>query len=728
MLGPLHRISSLRYKLLGLVLIPLLLLTGTVIFLAAQWSTAYTYKQLFTKVNTDLRVAHDIFQRIQLDRQRELESLGDSSALRDLLTLHDVPALMNLLTTERELGGFDFLNLLSPDGRQRLQHSGWQKWQLRRSALSDKVREGLYQAGDKDTASGIEIYSRAEWQAEDGVPDSKVILALIETPRAAPTNRSHEDRAMVIRVLHRVRDTSGRPKALLEGGLLLNNNFSLVDKIRDLVYGPGSLAAGSRGTVTVFLDDVRITTNVPTVQDTRALGTRVSTEVRQAVLGQGVPWIDRAFVVNDWYISAYQPIVDVANKRIGMLYAGYLEAPFRRDLYRAIGFVSALVLAGSLLAVVAAIMGAKSIFKPIETIASVARATSAGERRRIGKITSADEVGELALLFDNMLDSLEQQRTHIERDAQHLEEKVQLRTAELEHNNRSLQESINLLHETRQQLAMAEKLAALGELTAGVAHEINNPTAVILGNMDILIEEIGDKRPLVETEIDLIIEQVYRIRSITDRLLQYSRTSASAPQLFQRLADDDPSQLTTESDTTSTDTLDPNEIVCESLLLVRQEIALNRVVVEENFGTVDAVAIDRQELQQVLVNLIMNALQAVETGGNVSVSTRQTANATVCISVCDDGVGIPAANLQRLFDPFFTSGKDQGTGLGLSVSYGIVSRYGGRIEVESTPGQGARFSVYLPAISAQSYPAKVYPIDSVSTVIITEDDLPISMV
>jgi len=127
-----------------------------------------------------------------------------------------------------------------------------------------------------------------------------------------------------------------------------------------------------------------------------------------------------------------------------------------------------------------------------------------------------------------MLDTLEQNQARIEHDATQLEEKVRRRTKELKQQNVRLQESMLLVNETRQRLAMAEKLAAVGQLTAGVAHEINNPTAVILGNMDILLAEIGDARSEVQTEIDLIIEQVYRIRSITDRLLQYSRPGTGA--------------------------------------------------------------------------------------------------------------------------------------------------------------------------------------------------------
>ena len=512
------RFSSLRYRLLTLVLVPLLLLSGTVILFASKWSSDYTYEQLFTKVNTDLRVARDSFFRIQSDGQRELSGLANSAALTRNLAAGDTQQLNIILNRQRDHAGFDFLKLLSADGSQVLRDAHWQVHQLRNSPLNDSVlSDSIDSQSAGGGATGIEIYQADEWQRETGVNAQTVVLPLVETARAAPSKRINEDRAMIIRTLQPVFDNQGSRVALLEGGLLLNRNFEFVDEIRDLVYGPGSLAPGSRGTVTVFLEDVRITTNVPTSDESRALGTRVSAEVRDTVLTLGESWVDRAFVVNDWYISAYEPIIDVAGERVGMLYAGYLEAPFREELFTAITVLSALVLAGSLLAIFAAIAGARAIFTPIEIMTAVVRATAAGEHRRIGPIPTGNEIGELASQFDSMLDTLELHRDRIKKDTLLLEEKVQHRTAELEMQNQRLQDSIDLLHQTRRQLANAEKLAALGELTAGVAHEINNPTAVILGNMDVLIADLGTSRKGVQTEIDLIIEQVYRIRSITDR-------------------------------------------------------------------------------------------------------------------------------------------------------------------------------------------------------------------
>ncbi len=696
---------SLRHKLLALVLGPLLLLTGTVIYLTAHWTTSYTYKQLFTKVNTDLRVTQDVFDRIQVDRQRALTALANSSAFLAKLSASDTAGILRLLDKQTENGDFDFVNLLSSNGSSRLSDTGWEKHNLNTSPLTQSVFDHATPWNSLDTATGIEIYSRDEWSAESEQLAKKVVFPLIKTPRAAPTEKTQEERAMVIRVLQRVRGADGNTSGVLEGGLLLNRNYGFVDEIRDLVYGPGSLAEGSRGTVTVFLDDVRITTNVPGSEDARALGTRVSLEVRNTVLESGRTWIDRAFVVNDWYISAYQPIVDVHGERVGMLYAGYLEAPFRKDLYNGIALTAAVVLAGSLLAVVAAIVGAKSIFKPVESIARVVRATAAGERQRIGDLKVHDEIGELATQFDSMLDTLEENSAQIKANANELEQKVQERTTELEQKNTTLQESITLLHEAQQKLATAERLAAVGQLTAGVAHEINNPTAVILGNMDILIQEMGDHRHDVQTEIDLIIEQVYRIRSITDRLLQYSRPGTTAPLSNQERVGF-PSMVSAEfNDETSPTELVPvdvNDLIDSSLVLVKQELAAKSIVLETVFNAVPRVAIDKQELQQVIVNLVLNASQAVSEHGHIMIKTSTSQDNQVKIDIQDNGVGIAAANRSRVFDPFFTHGKEGGTGLGLSVSYGIARRYGGDIDVESAPGKGACFSVLLPGYSLES--------------------------
>ena len=222
----------------------------------------------------------------------------------------------------------------------------------------------------------------------------------------------------------------------------------------------------------------------------------------------------------------------------------------------------------------------------------------------------------------------------------------------------------------------AEKLAALGELTAGVAHEINNPIAVIQGNMDVLRQELGGDVDRVQDEVDLILEQIERIHAIVDKLLRYSR----------------PSQYGTELQE-----VNPNRLMDETLVLVAHEIAAKGLSIDTEYRATNTITINGQELQQVLVNLLVNAAHASSTGGRIAVDTRDCDGGRgVAIRVSDNGVGITAEHLPRIFDPFFTTKRVGGTGLGLSVSYGLLRRYGGDIKVTSEFGRGTTFEVLLP--------------------------------
>ncbi len=661
-----HIQRNFRYKLLLLVLFPILLVIPLTLALAIYWSNAFTYEQLLMKVTTDLAVANDIFERIQQDYIQRLGNLGESHSFRESYESSDWTAIVRKLRSLRARGHFDFLHLIDANGQWLFEPTFGSGRTSKYSPMMSRALAGL-------PIVGIEIFTQEDLRRESLQLAEKVRLKLVPTPYAYPSNRAIEDRAMVIRAIYPIRDDAGNVMALLDGGILLNGNFEFVDAIRNLVYGRGSLPEDSWGTVTVFLDDVRISANVPHQQHERALGTRASEAVRNKVLQQGGVWTDRAFVVNDLYISAYEPIHDVDGQRVGMLHTGYLEAPFRNARNQALAALVVMFLLVITLSTWVAIRGAKTLFQPIEAMAGVVRATQAGEEKRIGSVASQDEIGELARQFDQMLDLLQERKQQLQHAADELETKVEERTHELKEKNIRLQKTINLLQQTRQRLVTAEKLAALGELTAGIAHEINNPTAVILGNMDVLIYELKEQAEPVRTEIDLIIEQIYRIRAIIDKLLQYSRPTEYAGYV---------------------QPLDVNEVIEDTLILVKHEIENQGAVVIKNLQASVSVTINRQELQQVLVNTLVNAAHAIDRKGLITIETADWSGEGVVIRVCDNGEGIPADSLSRIFDPFYST-KHQGTGLGLSVSYGLIRRYGGDITVESEVGKGSCFEILL---------------------------------
>jgi two-component system, NtrC family, sensor kinase len=246
------------------------------------------------------------------------------------------------------------------------------------------------------------------------------------------------------------------------------------------------------------------------------------------------------------------------------------------------------------------------------------------------------------------------------------------RTAELKEANETLRRA-------QQQLVMSEKLAAIGELTAGVAHEVNNPVAVIQGNLDVLRSVLGPAAEPVQQEIRLIHAQVDRIRLIVTKLLQFARPGDFAGY---------------------TENVDVAAVLEDCLLLTRHNLDRNDVEVVTELRASGPVEINRGELQQVLINLFVNAAQAMPDGGTLTVVSEDWLDEAgvpvgVLLRVRDTGVGIAPEHLANIFDPFFTTKKESGTGLGLSVTYTILERYGASIGVCSTPGEGTEFELRL---------------------------------
>lgn len=663
--------QSLRYKLLFLVLMPVLIVMPTVIGMAYIWSNEISYRQLLMKVTGDLSVAHESFLRAKKGYLAKLvfvaESYSFRVALKNQLSAQEQKKLITpLLESFQQQEGFDFIYLADQQGCNYWHPS---QCNYKKSSLLEISLE-------KGPWTGIEIFSAQELSVINPNLPKEVYLPLIPTPHAKPTERTFENRGMVIHSYYPIRDERGKTEAFLVGGVLVNRDFAFVDRLRDIVYSKGSLTDDSLGTITVFLEDVRINTNVPRLLQSptkRALGTRVSEEVRNKVLDQGESWIDRAFVVSEWYVSAYEPIVDVNGQRVGMLYAGFLEAPFIDVYLEGLFKLLLLFIAVTLFCVLGAMFVARSIFKPIEAMANVIERIQKGDDLRIGWIKAKDEVAALANQFDALLDQLQHQRDQIQEGADELERKVDQRTSQLQQRTKALERNIKLLERTREQLVGKEKLAAIGELTAGIAHEINNPTAVILGNMDLMTLELGENAACVEQETRLIIQQVYRIRSIINNLLQYSR-----PSDFQN----HPMPVNI------------NQVVEDTRVLVQHDLDRKEVDLKLDLKARHRVGGNHQQFQQVLINLIVNATNASAKNGTITIRTRDWKDQGVLLVVRDNGFGITSEILPRIFDPFFTS-SNSGTGLGLSVSYGILQRFQAEIEVRSRSGFGSCFYIWF---------------------------------
>ncbi len=230
----------------------------------------------------------------------------------------------------------------------------------------------------------------------------------------------------------------------LYGGLLLNRRTEIVDRVKETLFEGARYEGRDIGTATIFLDDVRVATNVVNEDRSRAIGTRVSEEVYDWVVLGGERWVGRAFVVREWYISAYDPLRDYDGRVVGMLYVGTLEQPYTDLRIRTSLLFLGITLTAMLLAVAVSYIFSRRLVTPVRALVAASRRVAAGDLETQVPVTSTDEIGQLATSFNTMAASLRA------RDDQ-------------------------LKEFTRRKVMESERLAVVGQLAADVAHELNNP-------------------------------------------------------------------------------------------------------------------------------------------------------------------------------------------------------------------------------------------------------------
>ena len=348
---------------------------------------------------------------------------------------------------------------------------------------------------------------------------------------------------------------------------------------------------------------------------------------------------------------------------------------------------------------------ARKFSVPIKDLTRSAQQLAMGNLTRRAEVSSSDEIGRLAMSFNFMAESLEERSQQLTSLNKNLEEKVKARTRALEEANREMAEAYHELKETQFQLVQSEKLASLGQLVAGIAHEIKNPLNFIYGNTGFLRDYINKLKKLVAlyeesgslgeeekktlekfkeeigysfiikdlgTLVDNFEEGAERIHSIVGDLRTFSRT-----------------------ETGEFKAIDIHEAINLALNLLHNEFK-GRVEIIKKYGAIPSVECQAGKINQVLVNLLINAGQAIPEEGTIIVTTRKSGE-YVEIIVEDNGKGMGPDQLEHIFEPFFTTKPvGAGTGLGLSISYAIIQDHKGTITVSSKPGEGASFCVSLP--------------------------------
>jgi two-component system NtrC family sensor kinase len=613
------------------------------------------YAQAQVQVMSDIEAASELFR---LDRERIRDTLrvhALRAALVAPIEAGDDAALLGELDRLRREERLDFLDVLDVRGvvRMRATNPG--------SRGDDRSAEPLVAAvlSSRGAMAGLAVLDAERLALESPDLAARARMDIQDTPMAASDGKRVETSGMIAGAASPLLTRDGRIVGVLYGGVLLNRSTDLVDRIRATVFRDEGSRRRGRGYVTLFLGDVRIATNVLDESGQRAIATRAQAEPAARVLGEGSIWYGRAFVVNDWHIAAYRPLRDAAGRIAGMLYVGTPEQPYRDALAGSLAVFLGIAGLGIALVWVVAFLVARRIVRPLYQLAWTAQKAGEGDFGYKVPPRGAREIVHLTDSFNRMTTELARTHAELRELAQDLERKVVERTNELE--------------AARESLLHSERLAAIGRLAAGVAHEINNPLTGILGNSSLLLEDMKPDDPL-RPDIQIIVDETLRCRRIVKGLLDFARQTPFRPA---RIAVD----RVVEDVLGFTRNLDV-------FRAVRFEVALDPSAPE--------VFADFDQLRQVFVNLLVNAAEAMSGSGVVRISSRFDAGRRALeVTIADSGPGIPAPVRERAFEPFFTT-KPTGTGLGLAIAYGILERHGGTIRIADPASGGAELTLVLP--------------------------------
>jgi two-component system NtrC family sensor kinase len=648
---------SLKTRLISNYLV-ILAIGGLATSVVGSWIVSATImRQAQRSVDHGFATARVVYEQ-QIEAARLTVQLAASgTTIQRYLAAGERDALLAYLEGIRKQNRFDFLTLTDARGRVIVRAS--QPARTTDDASSIGVVAAALQG---KVAAATEILSGEMLGREDPALAERAYSRIVDTPRAEPSNRTEERSGMVLLAASPAVGPRGEILGALYGGVLLNGGSAIVDRVYELVYRGERFGGHDVETTTIFQNDIRISTNVRTASGERALGTRVSAEVQDAVLEKGGTWRGRAFVVRDWYISHYEPIRDYRGRVIGMLYVGLPEGVYTSIRDQVILSFFGIAGIGFIIIIAITYYETGRITRPVGEMVDATRNIAAGRFDQEVQTKGQGEIALLAESFNTMLKSLRQMKGDLEEWGRTLEDKVKRRTEEL------------VAMQAR--VAHSERLASLGMLAAGVAHEINNPLGGIMSLTALTLEDMKPDDPDREN-LEEVVKQTARCRDIVKGLLEFSRQS----------------KMTTEL-------VDLNKALQETLsLITRQALFFNIDVVKNLDDGLPVVLGDESQIEQVFMNIFMNAAQAMEERGTLTITTRRCdSDGFAEVLISDTGHGIPSDKLSRIFDPFFTTKESgHGTGLGLSIAYGIVARHGGVISVASEPGQGTLFTIRLPA-------------------------------
>ena len=639
----------MNIKLKAKIRIKLIISLFSVVIIAGAGSVAISLKiinenilgQAFDDVQNNLNTAQYVYNNKINIINLFIKHLASLSYMQEAIIKNDRLLLTHKLFDVKSELALDILNITDASGKIIVRANN-------NKLSGDDVSGDVfikYALENRTSCFGTSIIGRDHLARESVYMADQAYIKVIPTPMARKKTRLIEDRGMVMIAASPI-FYNGRMIGIVYGASLLNNNFELVDRIKSLVFKDEKIDGVDLGTATIFLDDLRVSTNVKNDDGTRAIGTQVSDEVYKKVFEQEKTWIDKAFVVNRWYISGYSPVYNIEKKVIGILFVGIAEEKYDAIKRKTYFYYFIMTCITAVIAFVISIYLINDIITPIRALVEASKEILMGNYNKKLMIRSTDEIGYLCSTFNKMIDAIR------ERDNK-------------------------LKEQTERQIVQSEKLASLGRLASGIAHEINNPLTGVLSYSTSLLEDLGDTE--YSEDLNVIINETKRCRDIVRGILDFARETQ---------IEKEPANI--------------NKIIENSLTILAKHVSFQNVKIEKRFSeNIPEIELDINQMKSVINNLTVNAADAMPGGGRLTISTfvsyADSKEKEIIIEISDTGIGISEENITKIFDPFFSTKEvGKGTGLGLSVTQRIIERHNGRIEVKSRLGEGTTFTIHLP--------------------------------
>ena len=698
-------LTSISSKIWFLALFPIVIFpffAVSLIFMGIQFFD----HAIFNKIKGDNEFVKSVIENELVEISKATNAMSNSYRIRNFYFNEKTNQLNEIFHSRAEMSGYDFI--LITDTLGNIEYANFYKDDdkkiIGKNLKSERLLVTLPENKlfkqiignaflNNETIYGIDSIKIEDLSKLDLNLAQKSKIELLNTKNADPITQKTLDKALFLIAAAPIYNIKNEPVAFTVSAKLLNNNNEIVDKISNLT-SRGSGYLNLKTNVTLFLDKTRIATTVIDNKK-RATGTQISSKVADIVLNKNKPYLDKAFVVNDFAYTAYEPLKDFSGETIGAIFVGILEGPFQ-DLKKNIILISlGIILMGLILSTILTSILARKIILPLKNIEDVIVKVRSGDKtaRIFFNNQTNDEFNKIKQEFNLLMDQNHKIETQLIQSRENLEILVTLRTGELENANKQLIEANKTANASNQAKSL---------FLSNMSHELRTPLNAIIGFSHILRKTQLDNKQL--NAIEKITTASNHLLALINEVLDLSKIESGKM------------------------VLNPELVNIGDLIASIENIF--RIQIEQkglNFNVLNQInsniflEIDSLKLKQIIINLLSNALKFTQYGSitlEVKLLSSLDENAffshgenfkrppnQVCLSfkVTDTGIGISKNSYSKIFSPFEqehleTSKKYGGTGLGLTISKKIAQMMEGDIYVNSELNTGSTFTLICTAI------------------------------